>query len=166
MKTTIVFRGLMVLHKHVDTMEIGFINALYDPSAAHNEGTATVHPGNGAPHAGHSAQYGDVHIPRILTTKNGVLSSIFDLRNRPELGSVRNWSLVVTNPIEADARLSVSTGPPFNRVRPDTTVDDKDFRWITDMEADDLHGRDLSLDINTRQFLMVWYVRQCFDEGD
>jgi hypothetical protein len=158
MKTTIVFRGLMVLHKHVDTMEIGFINALYDPSEEHNENVAPAHAGPVDIHAGHAAHHGDVHIPRILTTKNGVLSEIFDLRNRPELGTVRNWSLVVKNPIQTEAKLLRSPGSPFNRARPDLTVDDRDFRWITDMEADDLHGRDLSLDINTRQFLLVLYV--------
>jgi hypothetical protein len=159
MKTTIVFRGLMVLHKHLDTMEIGFVNALYDPSEEHNEDVALTHAEHGDAHAGHTPHYGDVHIPRIFTTKNGVLSSIFDLRNRPELGRVRNWSLVVTNPIETEARLSIRPGSLFNRAMPDTTVDERDFRWITDMEADDLHGRDLSLDINTRQFLLVLYVR-------
>jgi hypothetical protein len=158
MKTTIVFRGLMVLHKHVDTMEIGFVNALYDPSEEHNEDAAPAHAEHRDTHAGHTGHYGDVHIPRILTTKNGVLSSIFDLRNRPELGTVRNWSLVVTDPIEREARLSIRPGSRFNRASPDTTTDERDFRWITDMEADDLHGRDLSLDINTRQFLFVLYV--------
>ena len=160
MKTTIVFRGLMVLHKHVDTMEIGFVNALYDPAEEEpHEDAAPAHAGHGDMHTGHSAHYGDIHVPRILKTKNGVLSEIFDLRNRPELGTVRNWSLQVTDPIETEARLRIRPGSLFNRARPDTTTDDADFRWITDMEADDLHGRDLSLDINTRQFLLVLYVR-------
>ena len=156
MKTTIVFRGLMVLHKHIDTMEIGFVNALYNPAEEHNETGAPVHAEHADTHAAHTAHHGDVHIPRILTTKNGVLSSIFDLRNRPELGTVRNWSLVATNPVESEARLLTSGS--FNRARP-SGVTDRDFRWITDMEASDLHNRDLSLDINTRQFLFVMYVQ-------
>src|SRR5215510_11653055 len=98
MKTTIVFRGLMVLHKHEDTMEIGFVDALYNSSAAHDQN------GHSENHGDHD-DHGVVHIPRILTTKNGVLSSILDLRNRPELGAVRNWDLVVTNPVETKAKL-------------------------------------------------------------
>ena len=153
MKTTIVFRGLMVLHKHADTMEIGFVNALYNPEAEHNQIGAPAHAGHGINHAGN--HHGASHIPRILTTKNGVLSEIFDLRNRPELGTVRDWSLVVTNPTPPREATLRQAGP-FNRA---THADATDFRWITDMEADDLHGRDLSLDINTRQFLFVLYVR-------
>ena len=153
MKTTIVFRGLMVLHKHGDTMEIGFLNALYNPAAEHNHEGTPAHAGNGINHAGH--QHSASHIPRILTTKNGVLSEIFDLRNRPELGTVRDWSLVVTNPTLPRGATLRQAGP-FNRA---THADETDFRWITDMEADDLHGRDLSMDINTRQLLFVLYVR-------
>ena len=156
MKTTIVFRGLMVLHKHLDTMEIGFVDALYNQSEQN---------GNSAHHANHNGN-GAVHIPRILTTKNGVLSSIFDLRNRPELGTVRNWSLEVKNPTDTKVTLRQPDPPdppdplpPFDRTRTGSGEEfEKDFRWITDMEADDLHGRDLSLDINTRQFLFVLYV--------
>jgi hypothetical protein len=150
MKTTIVFRGLMVLHKHAETMEIGFVDALYNEAANHEDD----HNGNAANHADHL----ESHIPRILTTKNGVLSSIFDLRNRPELGTVRNWSLEVTNPSPPAAGVTLRQLRPFNRADPDS--DEKDFRWITDMEAGDLHGRDLSLEINTRQLLFVLYVPQ------
>lgn len=143
----------MVLHRHLDTMEIGFVDALY------NQSEQNGHP---ATHGNHNGN-GAVHIPRILTTKNGVLSSIFDLRNRPELGTVRNWSLEVTNP----ASTSTGTGitfllqeDPFNRTGTGSgEAYEKDFRWITDMEAGDLHDRDLSLEINTRQFLFVLYVR-------
>lgn len=150
MKTiTIVFRGLMVLHKQADTMEIGFVNALYNPADEH------VHAG-AVNHADHPA----VHVPRILTTKNGVLSAIFDLRNRPELGAVRDWTLVVDNP--GDSRASFSPPPTpgsFDRTVSGTgTAFERDFRWITDLEGSDLHNRDLSLDINTRQFLFVLYV--------
>ena len=151
MKTTIVFRGLMVLHKHGDTMEIGFVDALYNSSAAHDH---NGHSENHGDHDGHGA----VHIPRILTTKNGVLSSILDLRNRPELGTVRNWDLVVTNPVVTEAQLLQDT--PFVRTSTASGVSfDRDFRWITDLEASDLHDRDLSLEINTRQFLLVLYVK-------
>jgi hypothetical protein len=154
MKTTIVFRGLMVLHKHADIMEIGFVDALYNETANHEH----AHNGNAANHADHL----ESHIPRILTTKDGVLSSIFDLRNRPELGTVRNWSLEVTNPTPPAAGVTLrQQRGPFRRTAPGSGDDfEKDFRWITDMEAGDLHGRDLSLEINTRQFLFVLYVPQ------
>ncbi len=169
MKTiTIVFRGLMVLHKHGDTMEIGFVDAGFNPSDEHQPNghaangrnhphDAADHPHNAANHA-HGTRHGDVHIPRILTTKNGVLSSIFDLRNRPELGTVRNWTLEVTNPRDPEVKLVQDA--IFNRADPvANTAPERDFRWITDLEASDLHGRDLSLEINTRQFLFVLYVQ-------
>lgn len=153
MKTTIVFRGLMVLHKHADTMEIGFVDALHNETAEHDHN----HNGNAIGHADHRA----IHIPRILTTKDGVLSSIFDLRNRPELGTVRNWSLKVTNPSPPALGVTLRQLGPFDRTATGSGDDfEKDFRWITDMEARDLHDVDLSLEINTRQFLFVLYVPQ------
>ena len=164
MKTTIVFRGLMVLHKHRNTMEIGFVDALYNNSNGHDHDGAPAshaeHPATDAEHANHH-DHNAVHIPRILTTKNGVLSEIFDLRNRPELGTVRNWTLEVTDPLDEEAVLLPRALPGETRAsfnRRDTGSDVRDFRWITDLEADDLHGRDLSLEINTRQFLFVLYV--------
>jgi hypothetical protein len=157
MKTiTIVFRGLMVLHKHLDTMEIGFVDALYNPAEEHAQtGPVTNH----ADHpVGHPANHSAAHVPRILTTKDGVLSAIFDLRNRPELGSVRSWTLEVEDPVGPTASLFQSSS--FNRtIDGSGTSFERDFRWITDLEARDLHDRDLSLDINTRQFLLVLYVR-------
>jgi hypothetical protein len=152
MKTRIVFRGLMVLHKHADTMEVGFVDALYNETANDNP----LHNGMAAMHADH---HNETHIPRILTTKDGVLSSIFDLRNRPELGTVRNWSLEVTRPNPATGVELRQTTSPFNRKIPGSG-DPKDFRWITDMEASDLHNRDLSCEIDTRQLLFVLYVPQ------
>lgn len=156
MKSTIsiVFRGLMVLHKYEDTMEVGFIDALYNPSDEH------AHTG-AVDHADHSA----VHVPRILTTKDGVLSAIFDLRNRPELGAVRDWTLVVDDPtvsatsIPGASLFQDAALAPFTRDNTGSGSDfERDFRWIIDLEGSDLHNRDLSLDINTRQFLFVLYV--------
>src|SRR6185369_2096753 len=92
-------------------------------------------------------------------TKNGVLSAIFDLRNRPELGTVRDWRLVVDDPINVGTGVSLFQNATFNRTGIGSGRDfERDFRWITDLEASDLHNRDLSLDINTRQFLFVLYV--------
>lgn len=146
MKTiTIVFRGLMVFNKLPGTMEIGFIDALYKPGNGHPE-----HPdhGNGANHS-------PVHIPRILTMQNGIVSSIFDLRNRRELGNVRNWELMVTDPVQPSAETVEELGA-FDRK---TSASELDFRWVSDLEADDLHGRPLNAEVNTRQLLMVLYVR-------
>jgi len=153
MKTiTIVFRGLMVLHKQADTMEIGFVDALHNASDEH------VHAGPSTNHADHPA----VHVPRILTTKDGVLSAIFDLRNRPELGTVRDWTLVLDDPDVASrssAGASLFQNLTFGRTSAGLGTNfERDFRWITDLEGSDLHNRDLSLDINTRQFLFVLYV--------
>src|SRR5689334_6194143 len=128
---TIVFRGLMVLHKHEDTMEVGFIDALNNPS----EEQAHADAMNNADHPA-------VHVPRILTTKDGVLSAIFDLRNRPELGVVRDWRLVVDDPgggvPSAGATLSQSS--TFLRTGTGSGSSfERDFRWITDLEGPDLH---------------------------
>lgn len=154
MKVTIVFRGLMVLHKQLDTMEIGFVDALYKPTEAH------VHDGTEVNHTDHPATHAPAHVPRILTTKDGVLSSILDLRTRPELGTVRNWTLVVDKPDPADTEASLFQPNPFDRTATGSGPDfEKDFRWITDLEASDFHNKDLSLDINTRQFLFVLYVQ-------
>lgn len=147
MKTiTIVFRGLMVFNKQPGSMEIGFIDALFKPGNGH--------PGH--PDHGNGANHSPVHIPRILTMQNGILSSIFDLRNRAELGNVRNWELVVTDPAQPTAETIEEAGA-FDRTNP--AASERDFRWLSDLEADDLHGRPLSAEVNTRQLLMVLYVR-------
>lgn len=146
MKTiTIVFRGLMVFNKQPGAMEIGFIDALYKPGNEHPE-----HPdhGNGANHS-------PVHIPRILTMQNGILSSIFDLRLRGELGNIRNWELIVTDPVQETAETVEEPGD-FDRI---THTAERDFRWLSDLEAKDLHNRPLNAELNTRQLLMVLYVR-------
>ena len=148
MKTvTIVFRGLMVFNKQpnpitqkpLDTMEIGFVDALFQGTGH----TGMNHPAN------------EAHVPRILTMKNGVLAEIQDLRlTQPELGNVRNWELVVTDstqPVSTDEQ-----GATFDRK---TSTYARDFRFITDLEGIDLHNRPLSGEINTRQLLLVLYVR-------
>ncbi len=152
MKTTIVFRGLMVLNKQADCMEIGFVDALDSQGGGHPHTDDPVNHSDGQIHpSDHTA----VHVPRILTMTDGVLASIFDLRNRAELGKVRNWELVVTKPLQPGIT-TIEEGGAF--VRTSHTVR-RDFRWITDLEADDLHGRPLSSELNTRQLLMVLYVR-------
>jgi len=149
MKTvTIVFRGLMVFNKQpnpstqepLKTMEIGFVDALFQ---------------GGGGHAGTGPPVHDAHIPRILTMKNGVVAEVQDLRLRPELGTVRNWELVVTDstqPVSTDEQGAA----PFDRRTHNVA---RDFRFITDLEANDLHNRSLSAELNTRQLLLVLYVR-------
>ena len=165
---TIVFRGLMVLNNQPHGMEIGFVDA----RCCNNGHSDSDHiAGNGHTHAPHLAaaatdpalvdpfedtmEHQPVHVPRILTVKNGVLTSILDLRNRPELGTVRNWQLVVTRPLQPNVTIFQTAGG-FDRT---SHPNDRDFRWVTDLEAPDLHDRLLTHDINTRQLLMVLYVR-------
>lgn len=133
MSATIVFRGLMVFHYMGDHMEIGVLDA-----PAHPDGD------------GHVA-----HVPRIITTKKGVISSIVDLRNRPQLGTVRDWEIEVSNPMQPTAT-RFRQGEEFDRLRHPFA---KDFRWIADMEGRDLHNRDLTDEIDTSKLLMVLRVR-------
>lgn len=149
MSATIVFRGLMVFHYMGDHMEIGVVDA-----PAHADGQ------------GHPA-----HVPRIIKTKNGVISSIFDLRNATELGSppqpgaapvspplpipVRDWEIAVSNPAQPTAT-RFRQGEDFDRIHHPFA---KDFRWITDLEGRDLHNRDLTAELDTGKLLMVLRVR-------
>ncbi|MFY9619286.1 MAG: hypothetical protein WAQ99_05700 [Pyrinomonadaceae bacterium] len=87
------------------------------------------------------------HVPRILTMKNGVLAGVFDLRRRPELDRETDWRLVVDNPLQPTAEPYRPGGAQFDRK---TQTDLKDFRFIADFEAGDLHGRDLSNELITR----------------
>ena len=141
MKTVkIGFRGLMVFHKMPNYMEIGLINA----------------PAHVGPATSHAA-----HVPRIITTKNGVVSSILDLRTRPELkppgqpGHVRNWEIEVTNPLEPGVRTFTQGPAQFERL---THPYARDYRWITDMEGEDLHNRNLTDELDTTKFIMVLKV--------
>ena len=152
MATTIniAFRGLMIFNYQRDHMEIGFINGL--PSAGGHNG----HEGpNGQPAAEHDHA---VHVPRILTMKDGLLASIFDLRTREnELDKIRNWEIEVTDP-DASPATVFTVGEDFDRLA-DFPPDARDFRWIADLEARDLHGRRLSRELDTRRLLLVLYVR-------
>jgi len=132
MSATIVFRGLMVFHYMGDHMEIGLLNAL-----AHPEG------------GGHAA-----HVPRIIKSKNGVVSSITDLRNRPQLGPERDWEIEVSNPSQPNVT-RFRQGEDFDRRRHPSA---RDFRWLTDLEGRDLHNRDLTDEIDTSKLLMVLRV--------
>ncbi|HEX5701710.1 MAG TPA: hypothetical protein VFX97_00665 [Pyrinomonadaceae bacterium] len=156
MSTTIkiVFRGLMVLNYQRDQaasrnyMEMGFLDAL--PHAnGHGRGD----------HTSHSM----VHIPRILTMKGGILTSVIDLRlDRPELGTVRNWELSVTNSAQNNTTLRNNSVAQFDRTVDPATANQatrEDFRWIIDFEARDMHDRRLTPEIGTRKLLLVLLVR-------
>ena len=126
MSATIVFRGLLVFHFKNGVMEIGVLQ---------------------------NGQLG--HVPRIITTKDGVISSIFDLRSRPEFGNVRNWEIEVTNPLQ-DKATTFQQGATFDRR---THPHARDFRWTTDLEGPDLHNRDLTSDMDTSRIKLVLKVR-------
>ncbi len=124
MSATIVFRGLMAFHMMNDVMEIGFLQD------------------------GRSG-----HVPRIITTKDGVISSILDLRTVDDFGEVRDWEINVTNPLQ-DKATKFEQGE-FNRP---THPHARDFRWIVDLEGRDLHNRDLTSEIDTRRIPLVLRV--------
>lgn len=131
MLATIVFRGLLVFHYLTDHMEIGVVNA-------------PAHPGGGGPHV--------AHVPRIIKTRNGVISSIFDLRGR---STSRDWELEVSNPIQPTAT-RLRQGEDFDRIHHPFA---KDFRWLTDLEGKDLHNRDLTAELDMSKLLLVLRVR-------
>lgn len=134
MSATIVFRGLLVFHYMDDHMEIGVVNAL-------------AHPDGG----GHAA-----HVPRIIKTKNGVISSITDLRDPTgTLVTSRDWEIEVSNPIQPTAT-RFRQGERFDRLHHPFA---KDFRWLADLEGEDLHHRDLTAELDMSKFLMVLRVR-------
>ncbi|HEY0366111.1 MAG TPA: hypothetical protein VGC73_06540 [Pyrinomonadaceae bacterium] len=130
MSATIVFRGLMVFHKMGDHMEIGVVKA-----PAHAEA------------GGHAA-----HVPRIIKTTNGVINSIFDLR---DLSTARDWELEVSNPLQPTAT-RFRQGEEFGRLHHPIA---KDFRWLADLEGEDLHNRDLTAELDMTNLLLVLRVR-------
>jgi hypothetical protein len=90
--------------------------------------------------------------------KDGLLASVFDFRTREnELDKIRNWEIEVTDPHAPPATV-FTVGPDFDRLA-DFPPDPTDFRWISDLEARDLHGRRLSRELDTRRLLLVLYVR-------
>lgn len=143
MSVKIVFRGLLLFHNPTGSMDIGVLGP------AHAHGANGNHP------------HGPAHVPRIITTKNGVISSVFDLRTRPELrppgqpGHIRNWQIFVTNPVQ-NTVTTVKAGAP-NWVRKNNGNAPRDFRWLTHLDGDDLHGN--ILDLQTNRLMMVLKVR-------
>lgn len=141
MTVKIMFRGLMLFHKMNGVMEIGVLTHL-DHGAAGN------------------LHQGPPHVPRIITTKHGVISSVFDLRTRPEArppgqpGHVKNWEIFVEQPGQSTA--TTYTDGNFNRLNHRNA---KDYRWIADLEGDDLHATDLTAHLDTPRLAMVLKVQ-------
>lgn len=142
MTVKIVFRGLLVFNQMNGAMQIG---ALWHPHAA-----SVL---QAQPH--HMA-----HVPRIITTRNGVISSVFDLRTRPELnppnrpGHVRNWEIYVSHPVHPTAR----TDEQGTWDRKNHTYA-RDFRWLSHLEGTDLHGPINDNDLLTDTLTMVLKVQ-------
>lgn len=142
MTVKIVFRGLLLFHKLNGSMEIGVM------------GPAHAHGSNGHQH--HTL----AHVPRIITTRNGVISAVFDLRTRPELrlpgqpGHIRNWEIFVTNPDPAHNTVETleEAGPTPGWDRK-THPHARDYRWMTHLDGDDLHKQ--ILDLQTHRLMMV-----------
>jgi|SRR5215213_2396507 len=129
MSATIVFRGLLVFH-YLDNDGVMEIAVLEDGRSG--------------------------HVPRIITTKNGVISSIFDLRTaEDEFGEIRDWTIEATNPLQEKATKFEQGGNFKRRTHPHA----RDFRWITDLEGPDLHDKDLINDINTNTNKIVLVLR-------
>lgn len=141
MSVKIMFRGLMLFHKMNGVMEIGVLNHLDH--------------GGGA-----NLPQGPPHVPRIITTKHGVISSVFDLRTRPESrpplepGHVKNWEIFVEDPVQTSATTEQNGG--FDRKN---HADTRDYRWIADLEGDDLHAIDLTNHLDTPSLPMVLKVQ-------
>ncbi|HEU4509063.1 MAG TPA: hypothetical protein VFR78_12530 [Pyrinomonadaceae bacterium] len=144
MSVKIVFRGLLLFHQANGSMDIGVLGP------AHAHGASGSHP------------QGLAHVPRIITTKKGVVSSVFDLRTRPELrppgepGHIRQWELFVVNPHPVHNTLkTVTVGP--NWVRKNNGNAARDYRWLTHLDGDDLHQN--IPDLQTNRLMMVLKVR-------
>ncbi len=142
MTVKIVFRGLLLFHLQNGSMDIGVLGP------AHAHGTNGDHPHEPA------------HVPRIITTKNGVISSVFDVRTRPELrppgqpGHIRNWEIFVSNPLQNNVTTFERGGPNWDRK---THVNTRDYRWLTHLDGADLHGN--IADLQTNRLMMVLKVR-------
>ena len=142
MTVKIVFRGLLLFHHRNGSMDIGVVG----PAHAHGEN------GNHS----HSLH----HVPRIITTRNGVISSVFDLRTRPELrppgepGHIRDWQIFVTNPVQNSATTFQQGGPNWDRKNHPHA---RDYRFLTHLDGADLHG-DIA-DLRTNRLMMVLKVQ-------
>jgi hypothetical protein len=150
MTVKIVFRGLLVFNDLNGAMQIG---VLEPHQRQDNNGN---HPHVAKP------EHALAHVPRIITTKNGVITSILDLRTRPELrsggpGHVRDWEIFVSHPLQPSATTDTrdnTTAQPWDRK---THTYAKDYRFMTHLDGGDLHGAINNLQTNS--LTMVLNVR-------
>jgi len=130
-------------------MEIGFLDARTGSDAAHSHGPL---PASSA-----------VHIPRLLTTENGVGSELVDFRNRRELGTVRRWELSVDEANETQTPLhdevTLKGTVPASRTA-ETDANKEDFGWIVDFENHEMHDANLTSQISTARLLLVLTVKR------
>ena len=151
MTVKIVFRGLLLFNDMNGSMQIGVLGPPQNHGAAGNHN----HQQGAVAHEAHLA-----HVPRIITTKNGVITSVFDLRTRPELrppgqaGHVRNWEIFVSNPLQPSTTTETQGNPPWNRK---THPHARDYRFMTQLDGDDLHG--VINNLQTNGLPMVLTVR-------
>lgn len=151
MTVKIVFRGLLLFNEMSasGSMQIGVLDPHQPPGT--NENHLPEHDAASPAHV--------AHIPRIITTRNGVITSILDLRTRPELrpgqpGHVRNWEIFVSNPLQPRVTLDTQGSPPWNRK---THTHKRDYRFMTQLDGDDLHGA--INDLQTNSLSVVLTVR-------
>lgn len=98
----------------------------------------------------------DNHIPRILTIKNSVLYSV-DVIPTELLDSGKPWKLAAIDPDQPGVRTYTNENSTFDRK---THGDDKDFRWIMDLEGNEFYGRDLSAEMATKKLMPIISVPQ------
>ncbi|MCA1577728.1 MAG: hypothetical protein LC794_10255 [Acidobacteria bacterium] len=91
------------------------------------------------------------HIPRILTIRNSILFAV-DIIPTELLDSQTPWELKATNPAESGIRTYLNGGSAFER---QTHNDDRDFRWIMDLEGQEFYGRDLSAEMATKKLMPI-----------
>lgn len=96
------------------------------------------------------------HIPRILTIKNSILYSV-DLIPTELLDSGKPWELKAIEPAQPSVRTYTNGDSKFDRK---THGDDKDFRWIMDLEGTEFYGRDLSAEMATKKLMPIINVPQ------
>ena len=142
MTVKIVFRGLLVFNEMNGAMQIG-VMAPHQPQGTNGN---HAHPPGAVADSAHAM----AHVPRIITTKNGVITSILDLRTRPELrsgepGHVRDWEIFVSHPLQPTTTTDTQ-GPPWNRK---THPYAKDYRFMTHLDGGDLHGAINNLQTNS-----------------
>lgn len=134
---TLVFRGLMVFHR----LEMPDGGSLFEIGVLPTQG----------------------HFLRISTIKNSVLAGVFPLAEHVR-GDRPFWRLAVDNPVGGGVGVHTS-GAEFRRLtRSDETGlhlmtdDERDFRWMTDLEGEEFYQRDLTNELDTSLLVPILRV--------